>query len=461
MPSVAYLVNTKSGLSGRCEAAMESDDGFEAFGRAIKSDPIGVLLAKFRRDTFVDKLKKLPDVVAVIPSGSFTRGTQIGPVHDIDLIVVFDKSKRPDYGSGQQSAQGALEHLQKGLVEQLHPLTEEEGLLKDTKLGTHTVKCYTDVPRPFADLIPSAPPVDVMPAVREGFHLRVPERGTGWIRTDPEKFMREVAQRQHEWKYFTQTVGMLKAWAAHNNLHISNLAIEAMALKYFPRPRLFETLSRGDAIARFFEAAKADIGNPLSSKEWLRKIDPSFIELHGALSSAAKLSREAMKAERALEHGLRPGEKVSHPDNFWRELFGSKYPSSPQRRFLRVPAIEWWFGKSKVESSTTADFSDLGPTRRHSGPKRPGNLGPHGPGGHGPVPNFGPEGPDRGPEGPDRRPTGPGPRPYTPSDAPWGPRVRRQAGHTAPAPAEAGTSFWTGIFTASGSGAMSVPLTFG
>src|ERR1700683_723689 len=301
MPSVAYLVNTKSGLSGRCEAAMESDDGFEAFGRAIKSDPIGVLLAKFRRDTFVDKLKKLPDVVAVIPSGSFTRGTQIGPVHDIDLIVVFDKSKRPDYGSGQQSAQGALEHLQKGLVEQLHPLTEEEGLLKDTKLGTHTVKCDTDVPRPFADLIPSAPPVDVMPAVGEGFHLRVPERGTGWIRTDPEKFMREVAQRQHEWKYFTQTVGMLKAWAAHNNLHISNLAIEAMALKYFPRPRLFETLSRGDAIARFFEAAKADIGNPLSSKEWLRKIDPSFIELHGALSSAAKLSREAMKAERALD----------------------------------------------------------------------------------------------------------------------------------------------------------------
>ena len=29
-----------------------------------------------------------------------------------------------------------------------------------------------------------------------------------------------------------------------------------MVLEYFPRPRLFETLSRGDAIARFFEALR-------------------------------------------------------------------------------------------------------------------------------------------------------------------------------------------------------------
>ena len=466
---------------------MESDDGFEAFGRAIESDPIGVLLAKFRRDVFVDKLKKLPDVVAVIPSGSFTRGTQIGPVHDVDLIVVFDSSKHPDYGSGQQSAQGALEHLQKGLVEQLHPLSGEECLLKDTKLGTHVMKCYGDVPRPFAELIPSAPPVDVMPAVREGFHLKIPERGTGWITTDPEKFMRNVAQRQHEWKYFTQAVGMLKAWAEHNHLHMKNLAIETMALRYFPRLRLFETLSRGDAIARFFKAAKADIGNPLSPKEWLRKIDSSinFMKLYGALDNAVKLSQKAMEAEHAWEHGLHPAENIIHPDELWRKLFGNKYPH-PQRRFLRVPATEWWFGKSNVESPTTADFSDLGPTRRHSATKRPGNHGPHKPGGQGPDgpnrgpdgPNRGPDGPNRGPDGPNRGPDGPnrgpvrhGPRPYAPSDTPWQPGhrggfprgggVRGQAGHSAPAPGEAGTSFWTGIFTATGAGAVSVPLTFG
>jgi hypothetical protein len=433
---------------------MESDDGFEAFGRAIKSDPIGVLLAKFRRDAFVDKLKKLPDVVAVIPSGSFTRGTQIGPVHDVDLIVVFDSSKHRDYGSGQQSAQDALEHLQKGLIEQMHPLSGEDALVKDTELATHVVKCYGDVPRPFAEVIPSAPPVDVMPAVREGFHLKVPERGTGWIDTNPEKFMREVAQRQHEWKHFTGVVGMLKAWAEHNHLHIKNLAIDVMVLRYCPRPRLFETLSRGDAIARFFEAAKADICNPLNPTGWLSKIDSGidYAELRKALHHAAEISRDAMNAERAWEHGFHSAENVRHPDEFWRKLFGSKYPN-PQRRFLRVAAAEWWFGRSRVESPTTADFSDLGPTRRHGGPKKPGNRGPHEPGGDGPDrPGPGP-GAGNAPRWPSDGPRG------GPGGSPYGRRAPGRVDHSEPEPAEPGASFWTGIFATTGT--VSVPLTFG
>ena len=41
---------------------------------------------------------------------------------------------------------------------------------------------------------------------------------------------------------------------------MKNLAIEVMVLKYCPRPGLFETLSCGEAVARFFEAAaKAQI----------------------------------------------------------------------------------------------------------------------------------------------------------------------------------------------------------
>ena len=32
---------------------MESDDGFRSFGEEIASDPVGVLLAKWRRDAFI------------------------------------------------------------------------------------------------------------------------------------------------------------------------------------------------------------------------------------------------------------------------------------------------------------------------------------------------------------------------------------------------------------------------
>jgi hypothetical protein len=449
---------------------MESDDGFRSFADAIDSDLFDVLLAKVRRDAFIEKLKKLPDVVEVIPSGSFTRGTQIGPVHDVDLIVVFDSLKHPDYGSGQQSAQGALEHLQKGLVEQLHPLTGEEGLVKDTKLGSHVVKCYSDVPRPFADVIPSAPPVDVMPAVREGFHLKVPERGNGWIATDPEKLIRQVERRQREWKYFTEVVQMVKAWAERNHLGMKNLAIDMMVLKYCPRPRLFETLSCGEAIARFFKAAEADIGRRISPPEWLRKIDrdigAKYAKLGGALGRAAEISRKAMDAERALENPFLATGEVTDPDEYWRDLFGSKYPRAG-KRFFRAPETEpWWGGRQRHRGNRGPD--DLGghwPDGPDRGPEGP-NLGPEGPDRGPEGPNRGPEGPNRGPEGPAHGPGDvPGWRPSgSPPDQPGGPSHRggahRYPGHHRKrASAEPGTNLWTGIFASTG--AVSVPLTFG
>lgn len=235
---------------------MNSDDAFRYFGRTIESDPIGVLLAKWQRDTFIAKLKQLPDVAEVIPSGSLTRGTQIGPVHDIDLIVVFDKAEHPDYGRGQESAQAATEHLQNELLEQLDPWHGGgQSLLRETELRRHVVTCRGGWTGPFADIIPSAPPLDVMPTVREGSHLMVPERGTGWIDVDPAKLMRQVEQRQREWKYLTEVVRMVRAWAEHEHLDMKNLAVEVMVLKYCPRPGFFETLSYGEAVARFFEAA--------------------------------------------------------------------------------------------------------------------------------------------------------------------------------------------------------------
>jgi len=121
---------------------MESDDGFENFSRAIESDPLGVLLAKWQRDEFTRKLERLPDVIEVIPSGSLARETHIGTVHDVDLIVVFDKSEHPDYGSGSASAQAAMTYLENLLLEQLHPLSGTEALIKGTEQRTHVVNCH-------------------------------------------------------------------------------------------------------------------------------------------------------------------------------------------------------------------------------------------------------------------------------------------------------------------------------
>jgi len=483
---------------------MESDDGFDAFSEEIKSDPLGVLLAKWQRDAFTRKLKKLPDVIEVIPSGSLARGTHIGPVHDIDLIVVFDKSAHPDYGSGPESARAALTHLENKLLEQLHPLSGTEALLKGTEQRTHVVNCHGGSTGPYAEIIPSAPPVDVMPAVREKphllerSHLLVPELAaegeSRWVDVDPETFMRQVEQRQREWKYFTEVIRMVRAWAEHEHLDMKTVAIEVMVLTYCPRPRMFETLSRGEAIARFFNAAsKKNITSLTDPAGRCGKIDPhmNFGKLQRKLKDTAQLARQAMDAEYKWKNRFQLMQDATHPDVFWRQLFGKEYPEA-REHFWRAPTSEPWFGKYRAEPVATPGPGDLGsdwfggdpkPPRNGGpngpddrGPKGPDDLGPNGPGNRGPKgpDDLGPNGPgNRGPKGPVRRPGGffdwsdgtrragtarSRPRAASPRAADTGPASPGRRAE--PASAEPGTNLWTGVFGPAAA-TVSVPLTFG
>jgi hypothetical protein len=339
-------------------------------GQAIESDPVGVLLAKWRRDAFISRLQRLPNVVEVIESGSLARDTYIGPVHDIDLIVVFDSSVLKDYGMGTESTDAVLWHLQNILVQQLHPLREtdqpqpaetgeEEPLLRnasDAEIRTHVVRCLNVSTGPFSGIIPSAPPVDVMPAVRLGSHLLVPARRTGWIDVDPEKFKREIQQRQREWEYFAEVTKMVKAWSKRNDLGLKSIAIEAMVLKYSPRPRPFETLSRREAVARFFEQASAERITSLSDPAGRSgEIDPhmDYTQLRQKLNEAAGLARQAMDAERAGETLSLTIPDSEQPDVYWWRLLGE---NSPEDRvsFWRAPIWEPRFGESEAEASDAA-----------------------------------------------------------------------------------------------------------
>lgn len=427
---------------------MESDDGFESFHRAIRTEPLHVLAAKWRQDVFTRRLKKLPDVVEVIASGSLARGTQIGPVHDIDLIVVYDRSAHPDYGNKErsaeatESAEAAITHLEEGLLEQLHPWRGAAGgLLKETDQRTHVVTYRGDWVGPFKD-IPYVPPVDVLPAVREGSHLVIPERETGWIETNPEQFMRRVEARKREWKYFAEVTGMMKEWARHNQLKIRNLAIDVMVLTYCPHPHLFETLSRGEAIARLFERAinpgKEGLKSP---KKLCGTIDPKldFGKLQSELEKGAKLARRAMNAEEEWKNPYRVVGEVTHPDEFWRKLFGKRYPRTSEP-FLRVPETVPWFGEYTAGSRRAGEAGESrGPD--NPWPKQPRPSGPSGPS----EPRNGPgspSGPRDNREGPRRSPE------PTPTEPP----------PTESTPTEGGENLWTGIF---GPSAPSVPLTFG
>ncbi len=308
---------------------------FDRFGREIASDPIMVLLARWRRSAFIDALRRRPDVVEIIPSGSLARGTHVGPIHDVDLIVVFDQTMHPEWrGSG--SAQAALEHTQTGIRGSLHggPLS----LVHDTELRNHVVKCRLDPSLgPFDLVIPGAPPVDVMPAVRAGSHLRVPERRSDrWIDVDPERLMKMVAARQREWSNFDQVVRMIKDWAEHHGLHLKSVAVEVLVLMYLPRPGLFESMSCSDAIARFFEKASRAHITKLVDPARHRVIDPGmdYGALREALADSARWARKAVEDERAWENRHLSRDGVTHPSVAWQQVFGKK-------RFRR-PRVWYW-----------------------------------------------------------------------------------------------------------------------
>jgi Nucleotidyltransferase domain len=385
---------------------MDSDEAFDHFSKAIESDPLDVLLARWRRDTFTARLRKLPGVAKVIHSGSLARGTNVGGIHDVDLIVVFDAKALPDPNLGSGSALAALKHMQTGIDQRLGtgqgPATR---VISGTSLRHHVVRCQDVSLGPLDGIIPSAPPVDVMPAIREGAHLRIPElHKDRWAHADPEKLIRLVEERKREWKYFDEVVRMVKVWAEHSHLKMRSLAIEVMVLQYLPRPRFFETLSCSEAVARFFEAAaRADITKLSDPAGRCGEIDPgiNYSALQRELRKAAGLARRARNAERAIENPVAVA-IPENPNSLWRQIFGRKYPYS-RKRYWHPQYFEPMTCEKPPSRKRPADFTDPG---EWAGP-RPPREGPDEYSGGPSEPPF--PGPPSPPRPSPRTPEGSGP----------------------------------------------------
>jgi hypothetical protein len=233
------------------------DDAFDRFDKAIAPSAAQQRIARGRVDRFTAILKTIDPRIEVVPSGSWARGTSLGPIRDVDLIAVFPPDMFPDWDGGPGTATAALTRVA-GLIEDR--LSEHYGLpyVWHAEPRNHVVKCYldsriaTDIRtwRGFA--------VEVMPALRDGDALRVPERHADrWRTVDPEHLARKTAARQAEWPHYQAMVRLLKHWAReHPQLHLSSLAIEVLALRCLPHPPLIGTLTRTEALARFFTAAE-------------------------------------------------------------------------------------------------------------------------------------------------------------------------------------------------------------
>lgn len=91
---------------------MSIDGAFDTFQGTVNADPAQVKTARERRDIFKGAFGGENDVTKVFGSGSLARSTQLKPVHDVDLIVVYDLAEHPGWGSDGYSAANALIHAQ-------------------------------------------------------------------------------------------------------------------------------------------------------------------------------------------------------------------------------------------------------------------------------------------------------------------------------------------------------------
>jgi predicted nucleotidyltransferase len=82
-------------------------DAFNEFQSIVNADVEQVKEARSRRDLFKDAFILESDVDEVISSGSLARGTHKDPIHDVDVVIVYDGAQHPEWGEPGPSAEDA------------------------------------------------------------------------------------------------------------------------------------------------------------------------------------------------------------------------------------------------------------------------------------------------------------------------------------------------------------------
>lgn len=302
---------------------MNPTSALDSYQKVVNADPEHVKEARRRRNLFCGAFGALPDCTEQVPSGSLARGTQRDPIHDVDLIMIFDPAEHSDWDRLPGSAEAALEHV-RTQVNNLLSVSRGTAhqVVRHTLLRNHVVKCFLDDPDD-----PDAFAVEVMPALRLPEGLRVPERvNDDWVTANPEHLKKEVARRHTEWNKFAPMVRVIKAWKDYVGLDMKSLVAEVLVLEQMPHPPQLGTLTRQVALTRFFTAAASAVMSGVHDPAGLcGEIQPDLdrLAVRAKALEAADLAARAVAAEadgdnnRALAH--------------WRAVFGPDFPEPPKR----------------------------------------------------------------------------------------------------------------------------------
>ncbi|WP_350349063.1 nucleotidyltransferase domain-containing protein [Agromyces sp. G08B096] len=307
---------------------MSVTDAFNTFQEVVNADITSVREARARRDLFKNAFGAEDDVKEVVASGSLARGTHKDPIHDVDVIVVFDQDAHPDWGTPGDSAADALNYTRERVNTLLGSTNGTyDKAVRLARWRNHAVKCFLDDPDD-----PNAFTVDAMPALRRDGKLLIPEAlSEDWVSCDPEFLIAEVAKRHAAWNKFAGTVRMLKWWAAEQDTKIKSLVMEVLALDFLPTD-----VNQPAAIKQFFVSACYYIegGNEVVDPAYLCgpiQPDVDYGELVECLRAARDNAIKAFQAQANNDTGS--------AIKYWGEVFGDDFPKPPASTANPAPAI--------------------------------------------------------------------------------------------------------------------------
>lgn len=295
---------------------MSVDVAFDRVGEATGPEQISRLFARMQRDRFTRGLRPGGGrVLQVINTGNASSREIPEEMTGIDLIAVL-----PADPLERISTAATLTMLRNLVWAQVYGRRmHDRDLDRHLRYDDRAVRCsWKDLSlRMFDGLITEPSAVTVMPAYRRDSQIVVPTAGS-WVELPAQQVTDPVERSRRAWDHFTDISRMIRAWSRCRETALTSIAVDVLTLAFMPRPQRWRTLTRAEALARFFRTAAEQldvIRVPGSGAELDTGLD--YPALRRSLAESAELARTA--ADAATD-----GDRVE-AENIWNHLLGNDF----------------------------------------------------------------------------------------------------------------------------------------
>ena len=288
---------------------MSVEEHFRRFGSSLELTDEEARKASTIQGQIREVLETRQDILKAELSGSYDRKTKIRPLHDIDILVVFDPSVAYDAKGTMIKPRQLLSEIGKSMP----ALRRKIPRVGNSKLQDRSLNVAVDGIG--FDLVPAF-------ALQGGGYFISDRKQQEWIPTDPLKFAEQLTSLNQS-DYFGERlipfIKMLKWWANLSAPELKSYLIEVLILKCLQGMESFS-----DACGNFFfQASKEILGSvcdPVTGREVNELLPLQRLELMRELRRNLSLTLDAQVAEKL-------GKPAKVSAQFFSQIFGPKFPA--------------------------------------------------------------------------------------------------------------------------------------